>query len=173
MPRLRARDWSDVTSFGTVPLANAYRDPAAKEEDEPSYPLEVAAEGRAIAGYGAPAKAGTLLNACGIGAREIAYRTDTTSLKQHKLLPGSHIPILPPNDGGRPDPDYYLLFAWNYAQEILDKEQRYLRDGGRFIVSVPEPSIVTSQPIGDRCESSGLRGRNSHSSTYWPCVTAR
>ncbi len=103
---------------------------------------ELAAEGKRIAGYGAPAKASVLLGACGLGASEIAYCTDTTLLKQGKVLPGTHIPIFPPTHADLHPPDYYLLLAWNYAEEILQKEHAYLASGGRIIVPLPEPSVV-------------------------------
>ena len=103
---------------------------------------ELAAEGKLIAGYGATAKSSVLLGACGLGASEIAYCTDTTSLKQGKVLPGTHIPIFPPTYADLHRPDYYLLLAWNYAEEILRKEHDYLASGGRIIVPLPEPSVV-------------------------------
>jgi hypothetical protein len=102
----------------------------------------LAAEGNLIAGYGATAKSSVLLGACGLGASEIAYCTDTTPLKQGKVLPGTHIPIFPPSHADLHPPDYYLLFAWNYAEEILRKERAYLVSGGRIIVPLPDPSVV-------------------------------
>jgi C-methyltransferase-like protein/putative zinc binding protein/methyltransferase family protein len=102
----------------------------------------IASEGKRIVGYGAPAKSSVLLGACGLGAGEIAYCTDTTLLKQGKVLPGTHIPIFPPAHADLHPPDYYLLFAWNYAEEILQKERAYLASGGRIIVPLPEPSVV-------------------------------
>ena len=102
----------------------------------------LAADGRRIAGYGAPAKSSVLLGACGLGANKIAYCTDTTLLKQGKVLPGTHIPIFPPTHAHLHPPDYYLLFAWTYAEEILQKEHAYLASGGRIIVPLPDPSVV-------------------------------
>jgi hypothetical protein len=102
----------------------------------------LAAQGKRIAGYGATAKSSVLLGACGLGAREIAYCTDTTLLKQGKVLPGTHIPIFPPSHVDLHPTDYYLLFAWNYAEEILQKERAYLASGGRIIVPLPEPLVV-------------------------------
>jgi C-methyltransferase C-terminal domain/Putative zinc binding domain/Methyltransferase domain len=102
----------------------------------------LAAEGKLIAGYGATAKSSVLLGACGLGAGEIAYCTDTTPLKQGKVLPGTHIPIFPPSHADLYPPDYYILLAWNYAEEIIKKEDAYLASGGRIIVPLPEPSVV-------------------------------
>jgi novobiocin biosynthesis protein NovU/D-mycarose 3-C-methyltransferase len=100
------------------------------------------ADGKRIAGYGAPAKGVTLLNACGLGPSDLIYCSDTTTLKQGKIIPGAHIPICTPPHAKRNPPDYYLLLCWNYAEEILRKEQDYLSSGGHMIVPLPEPSIV-------------------------------
>jgi SAM-dependent methyltransferase len=102
----------------------------------------LAEDGKVIAGYGAPAKGTTLLNFCNLGASEIAYCSDTTPLKQGKVLPWTHIPIFPPSYARQHPPDYYLLLAWNYAEEILRKERDYLASGGRMIVPLPTPAVV-------------------------------
>jgi hypothetical protein len=105
------------------------------------------AQGRSIAAYGATAKSSVLLGICGLGASEIAYCTDTTPLKQGKVLPGTHIPIFPPTYAELHRPDYYLLLAWNYAEEILRKEHSYLASGGRIIVPLPEPTVVSASEM--------------------------
>jgi len=98
--------------------------------------------GKRIAGYGAPAKGNTLLNVCGIGADLIEYCCDTTPFKQGKVQPGTHIPIRGPEYAKANPPDYFLLLAWNYADEIIQQESDFLANGGRFIVPVPRPAIV-------------------------------
>lgn len=102
----------------------------------------LAAEGKTVAGYGAPAKGNTLLNYCGLGPGEIAFCSDTTSFKQGKLLPGTHIPVLSPDEAKDRKPDCYLLLAWNYAQEIVARESSFLAGGGEFIVPIPRPSVI-------------------------------
>ncbi|MEU8122584.1 class I SAM-dependent methyltransferase [Spirillospora sp. NPDC049024] len=104
----------------------------------------LAAEGRTVAGYGAPAKGATLLNACGLTREEVLFCTDTTQLKQGRLMPGSRVPIVSPEEGLARRPDYFLLLAWNYADEIIARESAYLEAGGRFIVPVPRPRFVTA-----------------------------
>ncbi|WP_433544705.1 class I SAM-dependent methyltransferase [Streptomyces sp. CA-294286] len=103
---------------------------------------DLAADGHRIAGYGASAKGTTLLNICGLGLGELEFCTDTTPQKQGRLTPGTHLPVLAPGDVGE-QPDYYLLLAWNYAEEIMRKESAFLEAGGGFIVPVPEPSVRT------------------------------
>lgn len=98
--------------------------------------------GNVIAGYGAPAKGTTLLNICGIGPEDVAFCADTTELKQGKLVPGVHIPVYPPAYAREHPPDYYILLAWNHANDIMLHEADYLARGGRFIIPIPEPRIV-------------------------------
>ncbi|OKH94004.1 class I SAM-dependent methyltransferase [Streptomyces uncialis] len=98
------------------------------------------AGGSRVAGYGASAKGTTLLNMCGLGRDELEFCTDTTPQKQGRLTPGTHLPVLAPEDVER-QPDYYLLLAWNYAEEIMRKESAFLDAGGGFVVPVPEPTV--------------------------------
>jgi C-methyltransferase len=106
----------------------------------------LAAGGERVAGYGAPSKGTTLLKACGLGPAEVEYCSDTTPAKHGKVLPGTHIPVWSPEQARAHPPDYYLLLAWNYAEEIIHKERAFLEQGGRFIVPIPEPRIVSAQP---------------------------
>ena len=107
----------------------------------------LASDGKRVVGYGAPAKGNTLLNACGLGVRELAFVSDTTEYKQGMVLPGTHIPIHTPAYAKQHRPDYFLLLAWNYAQEIIEKEFEYLKAGGRFIVPIPEPLVVSAESV--------------------------
>ncbi|MFC4015593.1 class I SAM-dependent methyltransferase [Nonomuraea purpurea] len=93
--------------------------------------LRSIAEGsRRLAGYGAPAKASIMTGAAGIPLR---YICDSTPYKQGKVLPGTRIPIVPPGHLLADQPDYCVLFAWNYADTIIAANQDYLRRGGVFI----------------------------------------
>jgi len=107
------------------------------------------ADGRRVAGYGAPSKGTTLLQFCGLSHRELEFCSDTTTLKHGKLLPGTRIPVYSPEQARRNPPDYYVLLAWNYAEEIIRKERPYLEQGGRFIVPLPEPHIVSAESAGE------------------------
>lgn len=99
--------------------------------------------GKRIIGYGASAKGNTLLNTCGLSTKELDYIVDNTPFKQHKVAPGSWIPICPPERLLEDQPDYALLLAWNFAPEILRRESEFQRRGGRFILPIPEPKIVS------------------------------
>jgi hypothetical protein len=99
-------------------------------------------QGRRIAAYGAAAKGTTLLNFCDLGPAEIDFVVDRSPLKQGLLTPGARLPIYPPEKLLEANPDYVLLLAWNFADEVMTQQAEFLRRGGRFIVPLPEPRIV-------------------------------
>ena len=99
-------------------------------------------EGKHIAGYGAAAKGSTLLNYCDIGTDLVEYVVDRNPYKQGLLMPGTHQPVRAPEVLLDDMPDYLLLLAWNFKDEIMQQQDRYRQQGGRFIVPVPSPSII-------------------------------
>ena len=104
--------------------------------------LPLKQEGKRIVGYGAPAKATILLNYCSIDRSILDFVTDTTPFKQGRFIPGVRIPIVARENFLTSDPDFALLLAWNYRDEIVAKEREYLNSGGKFIIPFPEPKIV-------------------------------
>jgi SAM-dependent methyltransferase len=100
------------------------------------------AEGRTLAAYGASAKGATLLNYFGIDGRLLDFVADRSTVKQGKYTPGSHLPIVAPDQLAARKPDYVLLLTWNFADEILAQQQAYRDAGGRFIVPVPQVRVV-------------------------------
>jgi SAM-dependent methyltransferase len=103
---------------------------------------QLRSSGNRLAAYGAPAKGNTLLNYCGIGPELLEFTVDRSPHKQGMLLPGSHLPILPPEELTARRPDYAVILPWNIAGEIVAQQREYLRAGGRFIVPIPEPRIL-------------------------------
>lgn len=99
-------------------------------------------KGAKITAYGATAKGNTLLNFCKIGPDILDYISDTTPLKQGCFSPGMHIPVVSEEKFHEEPPDYALLLAWNYAEEIMRKESKYRQNGGKFILPISEPRIV-------------------------------
>jgi hypothetical protein len=94
--------------------------------------------GKTVAGYGAPGKGNTLLNYCGIRTDLLDYTVDRNPHKHGKFLPGTHIPIHPPEKIGQTRPDYVLILPWNLQDEI-QAQLAYIREwGGRFVVPIPE-----------------------------------
>ena len=99
-------------------------------------------DGASLAGYGAPAKGNTLLQYCGIGPELLPYTVDRNPLKIGLFTPGSHIPVLPVETLLERRPDYVLILAWNFAEEIVRQQAEYAHLGGRFILPLPVPRIV-------------------------------
>lgn len=110
--------------------------------DLPALIRSLKAQGKRIIGYGASAKGNTLLNTCGLTTAELDYIIDNTPFKQGKVAPGSRLPIRPPETLLQDRPHYALLLAWNFAPEIIAREQEYQQGGGRFIVPIPVPRVV-------------------------------
>ena len=100
------------------------------------------AEGKRIAAYGASAKGSTLLNYFGLGTECLDFVVDRSSYKQGRLTPGTHLPILAPEQLLKRQPDYTLLLTWNFADEILEQQREYRQRGGRFIIPIPGVKIV-------------------------------
>lgn len=100
------------------------------------------AEGHSIAGYGAPAKGNTLLNYYGIGTDVLMYLADRNALKHGLYSPGMHIPVVPAERVLEDQPDYLLILAWNFGDEIMRQQDEYRRRGGKFILPIPEPEVV-------------------------------
>lgn len=98
-----------------------------------------------FSGYGAPAKATTLLYQLGIKKYDIDYIIDDSPLKQFKFSPGLHIPIRKFEDPKNHFTDYCIIFAWNFAESIVKNNIKYLEDGGIFIIPLPEIKIVTKE----------------------------
>ncbi len=99
-------------------------------------------EGKRVVGYAATSKSTTVLNYSGIGPDLIEFITDTTADKQGLYSPGVHIPIVPAERFSAPYPDYAVLFAWNHQAEIFAKEREYVARGGKWVLFVPEISVV-------------------------------
>lgn len=101
-------------------------------------------EGRRMIGYGASGRASTIMNYCGIDQRYLEYVVDDAPAKQGMYTPGTHLPIRAwsARDEGPSRPDFALLFAWSFIEEVRSRRSRFLESGGRFIVPLPEVRVV-------------------------------
>lgn len=103
--------------------------------------ISVNRENKQVACYGAPAKGNTLLNFCGIYSDLVDYTVDINPHKQGLYLPGTHVPIFPPEKIRETQPDYLIILPWNLKEEIM-KQMSYIRDwGGKFVTLIPTVTI--------------------------------
>lgn len=125
---------------------NAYADFVAQVEAKRESLLallrELKTAGKRIAGYGAAAKGAVMLNAFGIGPELLDYVVDRSTYKQGLYMPGCHLPIYAPERLLVNRPDYTLMLAWNFKNEILEQQLAYRQAGGRFIIPVPVIEII-------------------------------
>ncbi|HME44453.1 MAG TPA: class I SAM-dependent methyltransferase [Syntrophorhabdales bacterium] len=112
------------------------------KEDLTTLLRDLRASGKRVAAYGAPAKGNTLLNYCGITTDLVAYTVDKSPYKQNLYTPGAHLFVYPPEKLLQDHPDYVLLLAWNFADEILEQQKAYCDAGGKFIIPIPQVRIV-------------------------------
>lgn len=110
--------------------------------DLKAYLKKLKSQGKTIVGYGASAKGNVLLNYCKIGTNLLDYIVDSIFYKQGRFTPGTHIPIFPETRLGKEIPHYALLLAWNFADEIIKKQTKYRKAGGRFIITIPYLRVV-------------------------------
>lgn len=104
---------------------------------------ELRASGKRVVGFGAPAKATTLMYHFGLGPETLEYIIDDSPLKQGLLTPGLHIPVVPSShlyeEATRPD--FALVLAWNFADPIVRRHAAFRERGGRFIIPLPTLEI--------------------------------
>lgn len=98
--------------------------------------------GKRIAAYGAPAKATTLMYHFGITKDDIEFIVDDNPLKQNLISPGLHIPVVAASTLYHEQPDYVLILAWNFADDIMKNHNNFLQDGRRFIIPLPHLRVV-------------------------------
>ena len=112
------------------------------KEDLVSLLQKLKSENKKVIGYGAAAKGNTLLNYYHIGPELIEFIADLNPMKQNKFTPGTNIPVYSPEQIFEAKPDYMLILAWNFADEIMKQQSKFKEMGGKFIIPVPEVKIV-------------------------------
>ena len=104
---------------------------------------ELVNDGKTIAAYGAAAKGATMLNVMGIDTNLVPYVVDKNTYKHGRYMPGTHQEIKDPSileqQGA---PDVLLLLAWNFAEEIMQQQAQFAKNGGKFLIPVPSPVLT-------------------------------
>jgi hypothetical protein len=122
---------------------NKFADQVANNREALRYLLlGMKSRGKRIAAVSAPAKGMTLLNYCGLGHNNIDFVTEKSKLKIGRFTPGAHIPVVADEMLYEQQPDFALLLAWNFAEEIMGNLKKYSDRGGKFIIPIPNPKIV-------------------------------
>jgi SAM-dependent methyltransferase len=119
---------------------------AAMREETRAAISRLRREGATVVGYGAAAKATTLLHAFGLDRDDLDFIVDKSPWKQGLAMPVTRIPILPPAMLAERRPDAVVLLAWNFAEEIIAENRAYLEAGGRFVIPVPHLKEVALDP---------------------------
>jgi hypothetical protein len=101
-------------------------------------------ERKMVVAYGAAAKGNTLLNACGVTTADIGYAVDKNPHKQGLFLPGTHLPVYPPEKIDETRPDYVLVLPWNLTDEIVQQTRHISAWGGHFAVPIPELRVFAA-----------------------------
>lgn len=132
------RDWG----LHQVAAYNAFGERVARTKRKLlSFLIEARSSGASVVGYGAPGKGNTLLNYCGIRTDFLDYTVDRNPYKQGKYLPGTRIPIHPPEKIAETKPEFVLILPWNLKDEIT-KQLAYVRSwGGQLVVPIPEVEL--------------------------------
>ena len=142
-PAVRAmRERERAAGLGTRESYTKFGERVAKiKRDTLRFLIDAAERGERVVGYGAPAKGNTFLNYCGVGPDLLAFTCDRNPQKHGKLLPGSRIPIMPPEAIDAERPAFVLILPWNIEAEVTEQLKSIRTWGGRFVVAIPHLRI--------------------------------
>ena len=106
---------------------------------------ELKKQGKKIVGISAPAKGNTILNYCKINTDVVDYMTEKSKIKLGGYTPGMHIPIVEESKLIDEKADYGIIFAWNFAREIMRNNREFVNRGGKFIIPIPKPIVMEGE----------------------------
>ncbi|MEZ5996690.1 MAG: class I SAM-dependent methyltransferase [Hyphomonadaceae bacterium] len=129
--------------YKTVALYSDYEEKVkATKRKLLAFLIEAKNAGKKIVGYGAPGKGNTLLNYCGVGPDFLDFTVDRNPHKHGRFTPGTHIPVLPVEALDAARPDYVLILPWNLRKEIVAQMSHIKEWGGKFVVPIPEATVI-------------------------------
>ena len=133
----------DADFSASILDAEAFRDRIDRiSEDLRRFLIEVRRTGRKVAGFGAPAKATTLLNHARITRHLLPFTVDSNPSKQEQLIPGVHVPVFAPSILDAERPDFVLVLPWNLREEMLRLFAARREEGTKLVFAVPKLEIV-------------------------------
>ena len=136
-------DWENENKIGSKEKAIEFANNSLIIKKElNSVVNDLKKSGKRIAGYGAPAKATTLMNFLNLNSSNLDFVADRSSLKQGMIIPGTEIEICSPDKIDQDGPDYLILFAWNFKDEIIDQLSDFRKKGGKIIIPLPKVEII-------------------------------
>jgi len=103
---------------------------------------KINAQGKKIIGYGASTKGNVILQFCGLTSKDIPFIAEVNGDKVGSCTPGTHIPIISEEEARAMKPDYMMVLPWHFKENIIAREQAYLKGGGRLFFPLPELEIV-------------------------------
>lgn len=112
------------------------------KDDLLAFLIEQKRLGKTVAAYGAAAKGNTLLNYAGVKPDLLPFVCDAAEAKQGKFMPGSHIPILKPEELEKNRPDFVIILPWNIAKEVIAQNKNIKDAGTKFVTAVPQLEIL-------------------------------
>lgn len=104
---------------------------------------EVKSAGQTIAVFGASTKGNTILQYCGLTSDDIDHAAEVNPDKFGLYTVGTNIPIIDQKESLAKSPDFYLVLPWGFIDNFIDNHQDYLKSGGKFVVPLPIPSVIT------------------------------
>jgi len=141
VPQLLAEE--EAQGLNTIETYTAFADRIAENKQKLRTIIDEAkAAGQRVIGFGAPAKATTLIYAFDLTAADIEYIVDDAPLKQGRVMPGTHIPIVSAETLRDDTPELCIILAWNFAEPIMKNNQSYADRGGKWVIPIPEPRVV-------------------------------
>lgn len=136
-------DFENSLSFDkSETFVNFARQIKERKQELNEFLFRIKSEGKSIAGFGAPAKATTLMYEFGLNNDILDFIVDDSPLKQELFSPGLHIPIYSSSFLDTLKPDYLLILAWNFSDSIIKKNKKFHESGGKFIIPLPKFEVI-------------------------------